>query len=206
MYVSGFGPKSLALAGKHGDGIVLSVPPNPALAEGLWKSVDRGAAEVGRTIDKANFPATTLNTIVILEPGEAVDSERVRHLCGAFAIAGLHYSYDQWRNFGRMPRNPAVADMWDDYTALLETVPEDRRHQRIHAGHNSWVVPEEERFVTKALIESSCLVGTEDDIIERLLGLEQAGIDQMMLLPPLEPRFEIIRSVGERIIPALEAT
>ena len=65
------------------------------------------------------------------------------------------------------------------------------------------MVPEEERFVTKELIQSSCLVGTEDDIIERLLGLEAAGIDQMMLLPPLEPRFEIIRSVGERIIPAL---
>ncbi len=205
MYVSGFGPKSLALAGKHGDGIVLSVPPNPALAEGLWQSVERGAADAGRTINKTDFPATTLNTIVILEPGESVDSERVRHLCGAFAIAGLHYSYDQWRNFGRLPHNAAVADMWDDYTALLEQVPEDRRHQRIHAGHNSWVVPEEERFVTKELIESSCLVGTEDDIVERLLGLERAGIDQMMLLPPLEPRFEIIRSVGERIIPALAA-
>ena len=88
---------------------------------------------------------------------------------------------------------------------MLDEVPEAVRHQRIHAGHNSWVVPEEERFVTKALIEASCLVGTEDHIVERLLGLEAAGIDQMMLLPPLEPRYEIIRSVGERIIPALAA-
>jgi 5,10-methylenetetrahydromethanopterin reductase len=207
MYVSGFGPKSLALAGKHGDGLVLSVPPDAALAEGLWRGVEHGAAEAGRTIDRATFPATTLNTIVVLDPGEAVDSERVRHLCGAFAIASLHYSYDQWRNFGRLPRNPAVLDVWDDYTALLDQTPEEIRHQRVHAGHNSWVVPEEERFVTKGLIESSCLVGTEDVIVERLLGLEQVGIDQMMLLPPLEPRFEVIRSVGERIIPALaEAT
>lgn len=205
MYVSGFGPKSLALVGKHGDGLVLSVPPNPALAEGAWTGVERGAADAGRAIDRASFPATTLNTIVILEPGEAIDSPRVRYECGAFAIASLHYSYDQWRNFGRLPRNPAVLDVWDDYTALLDQVPEDRRHQRIHAGHNCWVVPEEERFVTPALIESSCLVGTEDDIVERLLGLEQAGVDQMMLLPPLEPRYKVIRTVGERIIPALAA-
>ena len=203
MYVSGFGPKSLALAGKHGDGLVLSVPPDAALAEGLWKNVERGASEAGRSLDRSTFPATTLNTIVILEPGEAIDSERVRHLCGAFAIAGLHYSYDQWRNFGRAPRNPAVQEVWSDYLALLESVPADRRHQRVHAGHNCWVVPEEERFVTKALIESSCLVGTEDTIVERLLGLEEAGIDQMMLLPPLEPRYEVIRAVGERIIAAL---
>ena len=204
MYVSGFGPRSLALAGKHGDGLVLSVPPDAALAEGLWRNVERGAVEAGRSLDRSTFPATTLNTIVILEPGEAVDSDRVRHLCGAFAIAGLHYSYDQWRNFGREPRNPAVQEVWSEYLALLESVPEDRRHQRVHAGHNCWVVPDEERFVTKALIESSCLVGTEDTIVERLLGLEEAGIDQMMLLPPLEPRYEVIQSVGERIIPALQ--
>lgn len=203
LYVSGFGPKSLALAGKHGDGLVASVPPDPSLAEGVWVGVERGAAEVGRTIDRSRFPATTLSTIVVLDPGEATDSPRARAMCGAFAVAGLHYSYDQWRNFGRLPRNPAVAEVWDDYTAMLEDVPDEVRHQRVHAGHNCWVVPEEERFVTKALIESSCLVGTEDVIVERLLGLDAAGIDQMMILPPLEPRYDVLRSVGERIIPAL---
>ena len=203
MYVSGFGPRSLELAGKHGDGLVLSVPPDAALAERAWVPVERGATAAGRDIDRGSFPATTLNTIVVLEPGESADSERCRRLCGAFAIASLHYGYDQWRNFGRVPSNPAVAEVWDDYVAMLEQVPEDRRHQRVHAGHNCWVLPEEERFVTKALIESSCLVGTEDQVIERLLALDAAGIDQMMLLPPFDPRFEVIRTVGERIIPVL---
>jgi len=46
-------------------------------------------------------------------------------------------------------------------------------------------------------------VGTEDQVIERLLALDAAGIDQMMLLPPFDPRFEVIRTVGERIIPVL---
>lgn len=171
----------------------------------MWKGVERGVVDAGRTIDRATFPAATLNTIVLLETGEAVDSARVRDLCGAFAIASLHYSYDQWRNFGRLRRNPAVLDMWDDYVAVLAQVPEEVRHQRVRAGHNCWVLPEEERFVTKALIESSCLVGTEDHIVERLLGPEAAGINQMMLFPPLEPRYKMIRSVGGRIIPALSA-
>ena len=203
MYVSGFGPKSLALAGKHGDGLVLSVPPDAAIADRIWSSVEQGAADAGKLLDRATFPATTLNTIVVLEPGEAIDSARSRYLCGAFAIASLHYSYDQWRNFGRVSSNPAVLEVWDDYVALLDEVAEAIRHQRVHAGHNCWVVPEEERFVTKALIEASCLVGTPDDIVDKLLALEQAGIDQMMLLPPLEPRYEVIRSVGTEIIPRL---
>ena len=203
LHVSGFGPRSLALAGKHGDGVVVSVPPDPHRAAKIWEPVQRGAERANRSVDTASFPATTLNTIVVLEPGEASDSDRVRHLCGAFAIASLHYSYDQWRNFGRKPANPAVLEMWDDYVALLDQVPEEIRHQRVHAGHNCWVIPEEERFVTGRLIESSCLVGTEDQIVEKLLALEAVGIDQMMLLPPLEPRFDVLHTVGTRIVPAI---
>ena len=41
-------------------------------------------------------------------------------------------------------------------------------------------------------------------IVERLLGLDGAGIDQMMVLPPFEPRYEVLRTIGERIIPALD--
>ena len=67
-------------------------------------------------------------------------------------------------------------------------------------------MPEEQRFVTKALIESSCLVGAADQIVEKLLALEAVGLDQMMLLPPLEPRYDVIRAVGQRIIPALAET
>ena len=77
-------------------------------------------------------------------------------------------AYDQWRNFGKAPTQPAVLEVWDDYVALLDQVPEDVRHQVIHRGHNCWVVPEEERFVTRGLIEASCMVGTADELVERL--------------------------------------
>jgi len=35
VYVSGFGPKSLGLAGKHGDGAVISLPANGAMMENM---------------------------------------------------------------------------------------------------------------------------------------------------------------------------
>lgn len=201
LYVSGFGPRSLALAGRYGDGAVLSIPPSPDVLERVWLGIEAGAAAVGRTIDRSSFFTCSLNTIVVLEPGEPVDSRRSRELCGAFAIAGLHYAYEQYRNYGRVSSNPAIVEVWDDYVALMDAVPEDIRHQRVHAGHNCWVVPEEEQFVTAALIESSCLVGTVDVIVDRLLALEEAGLDQMMLLPPLEPRYEILQMVAEQILP-----
>jgi len=200
MYVSGFGPKSLGLAGQHGDGAVMSIPPDPAAMDRVWQPIERGAAAAGRTLDRSDYLTCSLTTMVVLEDGEATDSERVRKLCGAFAIAGLHYSYDQYRNYGRTPGG-AVAEIWEDYRRVVEETPEDRIHQRIHAGHNCWVLPEEERFVTKALIEQSCLVGTRDDLIDKLQALDAAGLDQIMILPPFEPRFEILEQVGTEVLP-----
>ena len=200
LYVSGFGPRSLALAGKHGHGAVLSIPPDPAFMDKVWANVERGAAEAGTTIDRADYLTASLTTIVVLEPGEASDSERVKRLCGAFAIASLHYSYDQWRQQGRGP-GPALAGLWEQYSTLLEQTPAEIRHQRIHRGHNCWVEPEEEPFVTRELIEATCLVGTRDQLIERLAALDDAGLDQIMILPPLEPRYEVLEQVGTEILP-----
>ena len=200
LYISGFGPRSLGLAGKHGDGAVLSIPPDPTFMERVWSSVERGAVDAGITIDRSNYLTTSLTTIVVLEPGEASDSERVKHLCGAFAMASLHYSYDQFRNYGRQPTGPAAA-VWNEYRAVVEQTDPERIHQRIHAGHNCWVLPEEERFLTKELIEASCLVGTADQLVERLRALDDAGLDQVMILPPFDPRFEVLETVGQQILP-----
>ena len=86
---------------------------------------------------------------------------------------------------------------------MMAQVPEDRRHQRIHAGHNCWVLPEEEKFVTKEVIQASCLVGTQDQILGQLDELDHAGLDQVMLLPAFDPRFEVIERVARDIIPQL---
>jgi hypothetical protein len=138
--------------------------------------------------------------MVVLEEGEAVDSDRVKKECGAFAIASLHYTYEQFRQYGRRP--PAfLDDIWGDYVAMLEETSEERRHLRIHAGHNCWVEPEEERFVTKALIEKSCLVGTAEQLASTVRDLDSAGLTQMMLLPPLEAKERVLRSVAEKVFP-----
>ena len=193
---------NVGLASRYGDGVVLSIPPVAERMERVWTTLERSAAESGRTITRGSFNTCTLSTIVVLKDGESVDSERSKDLCGAFAIASMHYAYEQWSQFGREPAGPA-RDMWPEYTALLDEVDPAVRHLRIHEGHNCWVVPEERQFVTKELIEATCLVGTKDQILNRLADLDAAGLDQLMILPPLEPRYEILESVGREIIPNL---
>lgn len=199
VYVSGFGPKSLGLAGQYGDGAVLGMMPNPGVMDKIWQWLDDGAKKIGRTINRDDFYTSVLTTIVVLEPGESALSARVTSQCGAMAMAGVHFAYDQWRNFGHQPPK-FMEPIWDDYTAMLARFPEERRHQRIHAGHNCWVLPEEEKFLTEELIRSSCMVGTRDQLIELLRGFEEAGLNQVMILPNLDTKEQVIEDVARELI------
>jgi 5,10-methylenetetrahydromethanopterin reductase len=147
MHVSGFGPRAMATAVRHGDGLVMSVGPRASSVERVWERLRAAGHEIGRSIDPVSFATTNLTTMCVLEPGEPADSARVREQVGAFAIAALHYQYEQWREAGR-PDVPGRFSGWDDYVAMLDEIDEDELHQRIHRGHNCWVEPDEERFVT----------------------------------------------------------
>ena len=201
MYVSAFGPKSMALAARHGDGVVIGVSTAAAMRT-VWQLLDAGAGQAGHTLDRETFHTAALTTMVVLEPGEAVDSDRVRAECGAFAMAVVHYAYEQWSQYGVEP--PAfLSGIWDDYVAMLAKVPDQRRHLRIHLGHNCWVEPEEERFLTREVLENGCMVGTADDLAERVGALHDAGLHEIMLLPTLATKERVLRDVAEKVMPLL---
>lgn len=199
LHVSAFGPRSLDLAAVHGDGLVTSAPPDPVAIRSLRRAVDERRLQHERPAGRDEFPIATLTTISVLEPGEPVDSGRVKEEVGAFAIAALHYAYEQYAQFGRPP-GAHVRDVWDEYVAAVESVPEERRHLRIHLGHNCWVIPEEERFVTRELIERTCLVGTAGELRERISELGEAGLDQIVVLPPLAPKRAVLTDIGRELV------
>ena len=202
LQISGFGPRSLGLAGRYGDGAVLPMPSSQAGMEALWSPIEAGAEDAGKALDRGQYETTALAMVSVLDPGESADSERIRHECGAFTMATLHYAYDQWRQLSQPPP-PIFAEIWDDYCAMLDEVPSDRLHQRIHAGHNCWVVPEEERFLSGSLIEATCMVGTRDRLLERIDGLSAAGLGQIMVLPALEPRYSALERIARDLITPL---
>lgn len=202
IYVSGFGPRAQAMAGKYGDGLVTAGYNDPAAFAHAWSNVQKGADEVGRTLHRDDFLTCALTAACVLRAGEDLRSERVVDTLGSIVISGYHYAYDHVRNYGTPP--PAhLADDWDEYCALVEAVPEERRHQRTHLGHCMWLEPEERRFVTPARIEASCLVGSGSEIVERLEALHAAGLNQVMLLPSLEKQYEALEDVSREVIAKL---
>ena len=73
LYVSGFGPRAMRLAGEYGDGLVFAIPPRGIAVPEAMQYVRQGAERAGRQIGP--FRNCALTNIVLLEPGEAVDSE-----------------------------------------------------------------------------------------------------------------------------------
>jgi alkanesulfonate monooxygenase SsuD/methylene tetrahydromethanopterin reductase-like flavin-dependent oxidoreductase (luciferase family) len=202
MYVSAFGPRSMALAARHGDGVVVGAVNTPEAMATIRQLLDAGAQEAGRVLDHNTFRTSLLGTMVVLEPGEAVDSDRVRAECGAYAMAVVHYSYEQWSQYGAAP--PAVlAEVWDEYVAMLATVPAERRHLRTHLGHNCWVEPQEEQFLTASVLQAGCMIGTADELAARLDALSDAGLHEMMLLPTLATKEKVLRDVATKVVPLL---
>ena len=195
MYVSAFGPKALAVAVRHGDGLITSLPNTPDAVQSLWGRLRRTAREQMLGINRTKFPIANLTTMVVLRDGETLNSERVKRQAGAFAIASLHYTYEQMVQFGRRPPTD-LSDMWDDYVRQVELTPPERRHQRIHLGHNCWVIPEEEQFVTPELIDRTCMVGTPEQLRTRVNQLYAAGLDQLVILPPIEEKEAVIADIA----------
>jgi alkanesulfonate monooxygenase SsuD/methylene tetrahydromethanopterin reductase-like flavin-dependent oxidoreductase (luciferase family) len=197
IYVSGFGPKAQALAGELGDGLVMSIPGDPGFVQRALKNVRAGAQQAGRALE--GFHTCSLTCVCVLEPGEDLRSERVIRTVGPFALSSLHYVYEKVRFERREP--PAhLRPIWQDYTRQVEATPPSHRHLRIHAGHCTYMLPEEARFVTPGLIEASCMVGRPDALIERVRAMADAGLGELMLLPSLETQYRNIEEVAQQVL------
>ena len=145
------------------------------------------------------FLTCSLTAACVLRSGEDLTSERVIDTLGPLVISSFHYAYDNIRNYGGEPPRH-LTDDWDEYCALVEAVPEEVRHERIHVGHCVWVDPAERKFVTPERIRHSCLVGSGSEIIEQLEAMERAGLSQVMLLPSLANQNEALEDIGREVI------
>ena len=45
------------------------------------------------------------------------------------------------------------------------------------------------------------MIGTADQLIERLHGLAVGGLDQVMILPDFATRFEVLEEVAAKVLP-----
>jgi alkanesulfonate monooxygenase SsuD/methylene tetrahydromethanopterin reductase-like flavin-dependent oxidoreductase (luciferase family) len=200
LYVAAFGPRAQALAGELGDGLVSGLPRGGTVPA-MLAHARAGAARVGRSLG-ADFQVSAMVTLVLLHLGEALTSDRIIAESGAAVITGLHYLVARHLETGEEPPEYA-RPIWKGYMAWLNAAPPEVRHQRLHNSHYSFVDPEEARFITPDLIKATCLTGTPEELVEQLHILEQQGLSQIMLYPPLNRQYRVIEDFAERVMSRL---
>ena len=85
----------------------------------------------------------------------------------------------------------------------LNEVPPEVKHQRLHNSHYSFVDPEEARFITPDLIKATCLTSSPEELVHQLRALEQQGLNQIMLYPPLNRQYRVIEDFAEHVMPRM---
>lgn len=197
LYVSAFGPRAMELAGEHGDGLVFAIPPRGVpVAEALGHA-RRGVERARRRFE--TFRSCALTNIVLLEPGEAVDSERVIRSFGPNVMASVYYFYDEVRERGIDP--PAfLAPIWKRYCALVEEIPPERRHFRTHEYHYSFLHPGEAELIDANLVRATCLVGTAPELIERIRDLEREGLQELMFATGVDEKWPVAEDFARQVM------
>jgi alkanesulfonate monooxygenase SsuD/methylene tetrahydromethanopterin reductase-like flavin-dependent oxidoreductase (luciferase family) len=201
IYVAANGPRALAAAGVYGDGRVSAGSEPAGVFANNLAQVRAGAAASGRKIGD-DFHTAALTFSCVLRPGEKLTSERVIDEVGSMVSASLHFWWELYQQGGSDGFiRDEVRDVWEQYKAHVEAMPPGRRHLNVHDGHCTYLMPEERRFITPAMIRASGgLVGEPDAIIAELRAHERAGLKEVTLLPPMAVARENFADFARHVI------
>lgn len=203
IWVAANGPLALAAAGAYGDGRISAGAETSGHLRASLAKIRDGAGKVGRTLSEG-FHTAALTFSCVLRPGEKLTSDRVIDAVGSMASATLHFWWELAQQSGSDAFIPAEArDTWDQYLRYLNglAIPKERLHLRVHEGHCTYLVPDERRFITPAVIRASGgLVGEPDEILAMLKEHEAAGLREVTLLPPMANARELYREFAEQVM------
>lgn len=183
VWVAGYGPRALKLAGEVGDGFILQLA-DPQIAAWTIAAVRRAAEEAGRDPDAV--------TICVAAPAYVGDD--------------LAHQRDQCRWFGGMVGNH-VADIVERYgeasevpAALTDYIK--GRHGYDYNQHGQAGNTHAD-FVPDEIVDRFCILGPVDEHRRRLGELRDLGVDQFAIYLQHDAKDETLASYGEHVIPAL---
>ncbi len=196
FYVAANGPKTLALAGEFGDGVITTGITTPERMATVRKHIEEGARRSGRS--GKDLPVVSLTHVCVLRPGEAIDSPRVKAMTGPWVMASLHAIAAGYARPTSLA--PEVSKVYDEYAAHVARMPERERYLHVHLGHCTFVAPEERKFVTAETIRATTIVGEREAVIDQLRALDKAGLSQIFLNPPMDGFNECLDDISRELI------
>jgi 5,10-methylenetetrahydromethanopterin reductase len=155
------GPKGLAVAAELGDGVFSAAVPQPdAVKVADWRAL------------------LTFGTV--LDEGEQLTSERVADAAAPGSVVMYHAAYE--RGGAAMVDALPGGRGWRE---AVEAYPESERHLAIHEGHLVKANPRDEPYIADLipLTSAASLVGTAQQVSERVAGFGTLGVTELVYQP-----------------------
>lgn len=184
MWVAGYGPKALGVAGRVGDGVVIQLA-DPEIIRWIMDTARRAAEEAGRD------PAL-LRCIVGAPAHISADLAGAREQVRWFPAMVSNHVLDLIERYGS--DGSAVPKALTDYVEARKFY-DYNEHSRVGAKHGE--------FVTDEICDRFCVLGTVEQAKAKLRELEAAGVDQFNVYLMTEGQEEVLQAFGNGIIPEL---
>jgi len=185
--VAAFGLKAAAIAGRRGTGTISFGLLDPQAWTAFTQTRREAAQQAGQPGDLDSYVMTSLH---VLAQGEDRYSDLCKDTIGHVAMALLIFAAD----------NPAFgAALTDEESAAVQkllqrrgtTATDPNRHAVLYRGYLGRIDPEDRDLVVPSLIDKLGLIGTREELIERLAAMEQAGINEIVIQPVVDPEREM---------------
>jgi len=183
MWVAGYGPKALAVAGRVGDGVIIQLA-DPQIIQWIMETARAAAAEAGRDPSR-------LKCIVCAPSHISDDLADAREQVRWFPAMVSNHVMDLIERYGFDSELPS---------ALTEYVKARKfydysEHSRVGAKHGE--------FVTDEICDRFCVLGTAEQATVKLKELESVGVDQFNIYLMTHGQEAVLQAYGDSIIPQL---
>jgi probable F420-dependent oxidoreductase len=181
MWIAGYGPRALAVAGRVGDGVIIQLA-DPQIIQWIMETARKSAEEAGRD------PAA-LKCIVGAPSKVTDDLPKAREEVRWFPAMVSNHVMDLIEKYGFESEIPAALT---DYVKARKFY-DYKDHSRVGAKHGE--------FVTDEICDRFCVLGTPEQITEKLRELEGIGVDQFDIYLMTERADETLAAYGSDVIP-----
>jgi probable F420-dependent oxidoreductase len=181
MHVAGYGPKVLAIAGRHGDGVIIQLA-DPDIIQWTMATARKAAEEAGRD------PAA-LKCIVGAPSKVTDDLPAAREEVRWFPAMVSNHVMDLIEKYGFDSEIPAALTEYVRARKFYDY----KDHSRVGAAHGE--------FVTDEICDRFTVIGNVEQCIAKLRELESVGVDQFNIYLMTHGQEETLQAYGDEIIP-----
>ena len=186
MWVAGYGPKALAVAGRVGDGVIIQLA-DPDIIQWIMDTARRAAEEAGRD-------PSALQCIVSAPSHISDDIADAREQVRWFPAMVSNHVKDLIERYGA--DGSVVPQALTDYVQARKFYDYDE-HSRVGAKHGE--------FVTDEICDRFCVLGTAEQAAAKLRELESIGVDQLNIYLMTEGQEATLQAYGRDVIPRFSA-